>query len=112
MNAHGGSRPGSGRKPKVDEEKIRGLAVSAIEKKHGDLETGFVKLLESNEPSLIKFVWEHAVGKPREKLDVDNTFSGGPAVILQMPSGTNIDLPDNTEEPDNLEDEGSSTIQE
>lgn len=112
MSTHGGYRPGSGRKPKADEEKIRGLAVSAIEKKHGDLETGFMRLLESNEPSLIKFVWEHAVGKPREKIDLDNNMTGGPAVILQMPAGTNISLPDNTEEPDNLEDEGSSTIQE
>lgn len=112
--ALGGARPGAGRKPKVDEEKVRGLAVSAIEKKHGNLENGFIKLLESGEASLIKFVWEHAVGKPREKVDMD--FDGkmtGPAVILQMPAGTNINLPDNTEEPDNLEDdEGSSTIQE
>jgi hypothetical protein len=110
--ALGGARPGAGRKPKVDEEKIRGLAVSAIEKKHGDLETGFMKLLESNEPSLIKFVWEHAVGKPRDKMDVDTSLVGGPAVIIQMPAGTNIDLPDNTEEPDNLEDEGSPIVQE
>jgi DNA-binding XRE family transcriptional regulator len=36
----------------------------------------------------------------------------GPAVILQMPAGTNISLPDNTEEPDNMEDEGSPSIQE
>lgn len=36
----------------------------------------------------------------------------GPAVIIQMPAGTSINLPDNTEEPDNLEDEGSSIIQE
>jgi hypothetical protein len=108
----GGARPGAGRKPKADEEKIRGLAVSAIEKKHGTLEDGFLKLLESGEASLIKFVWEHAVGKPREKVDMDTRFTGGPAVILQMPAGTNINLPDNTEEPDNLDDEGSPSIQE
>lgn len=110
--ALGGARPGAGRKPKADEEKVRGLAVSAIEKKHGTLEAGFLALLDTQEPALVKFVWEHAVGKPREKHDVDNAFTGGPAVIIQMPIGTNISLPDNTEEPDNLEDEGSSTIQE
>jgi hypothetical protein len=45
-------------------------------------------------------------------VDVDNNFTGGPAVILQMPAGTSISLPDNTEEPDTLEDEGSPTVQE
>lgn len=111
--ALGGARPGAGRKPKADEEKIRGLAVAAIEKRHGSLEEGFGKLLETGEPSLIKFVWEHAVGKPREKVDMDvDGRLTGPAVILQMPAGTNINLPDNTEEPDNTEDEGSTAIQE
>ena len=113
MSTHGGARPGSGRKPKADEEKIRNLAISAIEKKHGTLEDGFLALLETKEPSLMKFVWEHAVGKPREKIDLNNSFTGGPAVILQMPAGTNISLPDNTEEPDTTEDdEGSPAVQE
>lgn len=71
MAGTGGARPGAGRKPKADEEKVKALAVSAIEKKFGTLEDGFKALLESQEPSLIKFVWEHAVGKPREKMDVD-----------------------------------------
>lgn len=110
--ALGGARPGAGRKPKADEEKIRGLAVSAIEKRFGSIENGFDHLLQTGEASLIKFVWEHAVGKPREKMDIDSPNGFGPAVILQMPAGTNIDLPDNTEEPDNLEDEGSTSVQE
>jgi phage tail protein X len=29
-----------------------------------------------------------------------------------MPAGTSISLPDNTEEPDTLDDEGSPTVQE
>lgn len=103
MNSHGGARPGSGRKPKADEEKVRNLAIAAIEKTHGGLEQGFVKLLQSGEASLIKFVWEHAVGKPREKmdLDLDNPFNG-PAIVINAPGGIDINLPNNTEEPDNL----------
>lgn len=114
MNGHGGKREGSGRKPKADEEKVRNLAIAAIEEKHGTLQAGFVKLLESGEASLIKFVWEHAVGKPREKmdLDLDNPF-GGPAIIIQAPDGVSINLPDNTEEADNLPEDasGDTTIQ-
>lgn len=115
MSARGGYRPGSGRKPKADEEKIRGLAVSAIEKKHGSIEEGFLKLLETGEPSLVKFVWEHAVGKPRDKVDVDNPNGyNGPAVIISAPNGLKIDFPDNTEEPDQSEEDasGNTTIQE
>jgi hypothetical protein len=109
MNGHGGKREGSGRKPKADEEKVRNLAVSAIEKTHGSLEEGFTNLLKSGEASLIKFVWEHAVGKPREKMDVDldNQYSG-PAVVIQAPNGVTINLPDNTEEAENLPEDGSA----
>jgi hypothetical protein len=108
MSTHGGSRPGSGRKPKADEEKIRFLAVSAIEKTHGSLEEGFTTLLKSGEASLIKFVWEHAVGKPRERmdLDLDNPYTG-PAIIIQAPNGVSINLPDNTEEADTQPEDGS-----
>lgn len=108
MGTHGGVRPGSGRKPKADEEKVRNLAVSAIEKTHGSLEEGFTKLLLSGEASLIKFVWEHAVGKPREKMDLDlENPLNGPVVIINAPSGIDVNLPSNTEEADNIpEDDG------
>lgn len=107
MNTHGGARPGSGRKSKADEEKVRNLAIAAIEEKHDSLQKGFVKLLESGEASLIKFVWEHAVGKPREKmdLDLDNPFYG-PSVVINAPGGVDVNLPDNTEEPDSLPEDG------
>ena len=112
--SHGGARPGAGRKPKVDEEKIRGLAVAAIEKKYGGIQQGFEKLLESNEPSLIKFAWEHAVGKPRDKMDIDLDSPLGPSVIINTPAGIDINLPDNTEESDQLEEdaEGSTPVRE
>jgi hypothetical protein len=106
-------RPGPGRPRKADEERVRDLSLKAIISHYGSEEAGFKSLLESKEPSLVKFVFEHAYGKPRDKvdLDLDGKFTG-PAVILQMPAGTTIALPDNTEEPDNLEDEGSPSIQE
>ncbi len=107
--SHGGKREGAGRKPKADEEKVRNLAIAAIETTHGSLENGFAKLLQSGEASLIKFVWEHAVGKPRERMDIDveGNGVGGPAVIIQAPGGIEVNLPVNTEEPDNLEEDGT-----
>jgi hypothetical protein len=92
----GGSRPGAGRPTKADEERVRTLATSAIEEHYGSMEAGFQKLLATEEPALVKFVWEHAVGKPREKMDVDFP-GGGPTVILQMPEGVNISFPSNTD---------------
>lgn len=70
-NGHGGARHGAGRKSKADEEKVKQQSLAAITELYGSIEKGFEKLLTSNEPSLIKFVWEHAVGKPREKMDID-----------------------------------------
>jgi hypothetical protein len=67
--ANGGKRPGAGRKPKVDEDKVRGLAIKAIEARHGSVENGLSSLIDSGEPSLIKFVYEHAIGKPKEKVE-------------------------------------------
>lgn len=72
MKQRGGSRPGSGRPTKVDEERVRTLAVSAIEKKHGSLDAGFLALLKTEEPVLVKFVWEHAVGKPKDNINLTN----------------------------------------
>ena len=82
MSTRGGARQGSGRKAKVDELKIVNQAVEAIIAKHGDLQSGFVSLLESQEPSLIKFVWEHAVGKPKEKIEHSGRVDKGVIFIL------------------------------
>jgi hypothetical protein len=64
-----GEHRGQGRKPKADEEKVRFLATAAITKKYGSEEQGFQALLDSQEPTLIKFVYEHAYGKPKERLE-------------------------------------------
>jgi hypothetical protein len=113
--ARGGKRPGAGRPGKADEERVRDLSLAAIKAHYGSEEAGFKSLLESKEAVLVKFVFEHAYGKPRDKVDMDlgGKFQG-PAVVIQMPEGTKIELPENTEEPD-IDDEdsiGSTLIQE
>jgi len=62
--------PGAGRKSKAEELKVANQAVSAITQKYGSPEAGFKALLESGEASLIKWVFEHAFGKPQDKVDV------------------------------------------
>lgn len=71
----GGARPGGGRPTKADEEKVKNQSIEAITKLYGSVEKGMQKLLTSGEPSLIKFVWEHAVGKPRDKMDIQGDFT-------------------------------------
>ncbi len=73
MGKNGGARPGAGRKPKADEDKVRTLAEDAIKKKYGSLQAGFAALLDSGSDMLVKFAYEHAFGKPKEKIE----HSGG-----------------------------------
>lgn len=95
----GGARPGAGRPTKADEERVRDLSVKAIIAQYGSEEKGFKWLLESKEPVLVKFVFEHAYGKPRDKVDLDIPGSIlGPAIVIQAPGGVELNLPDNTEE--------------
>jgi len=66
----GGSRPGSGRKSIAEEFKTSDLARTAIIQKYGSLEEGLKKLLDTGEQALIKFVFEHALGKTTDHMDV------------------------------------------
>jgi hypothetical protein len=66
--AKGGARPGAGRKRVHDEIAARDIAIKAIITVYGSLEEGMQKLLLSTEPSLMKFVFEHALGKPADKV--------------------------------------------
>jgi len=61
----------SGRKTRLEELTVTRLAGEAITEYYGSMKEGFMKLLKSEDTALIKFVWEHAAGKPREKVDVD-----------------------------------------
>lgn len=69
-NGHGGKRPNSGRKSISEEMKTRQIAQDAIKAKHGSIKDGMIALLETGEPTLVKFVWEHAQGKPTDKIDL------------------------------------------
>ncbi len=77
MNQNGGKRAGAGRKPKIEELKIVNTAIEAITEKHGSLKAGFQWLLETGEASLIKFVYEHAAGKPTEKVNLNHSAEKG-----------------------------------
>lgn len=70
--AKGGARPGAGRKSIRDELRVQNLAIKTLTGKYGSEEKAFEALLDSKESSLIKFVYEHAYGKPKEKLQVEN----------------------------------------
>lgn len=77
MAGKGGARPGAGRPPKADEQRVRDLSVAAIIKVYGSEEEGFEALLNSKESVLIKFVFEHAYGKPKEHHELTGA-DGGP----------------------------------
>ena len=82
----GGKRIGAGRKPVHDEMKARDLCQTAIINKFGTLEAGLQFLLESEEPTLMKFVFEHAIGKPTDKIEnVNEKF----VLIERDPDPTN-----------------------
>lgn len=87
-NGHGGKRPNSGRHTKADEENSRKLAIAAIESRHGSLEAGLIFLLSTEEPSLVKFVYEHAIGKPREKMDLNSDQPLLPTFIFNFDGAT------------------------
>lgn len=79
----GGPRPGAGRKPLVDEMRIQKMAVSAVEKIYGSVEAGLESLLLSNSDTLRRFAWEHAVGRPREKVELSTDPENPPQIIIQ-----------------------------
>ena len=85
MGMRGGARPGAGRKPKAEEEKIVAVAMNAVIKKYGSLEEGFIALLNSGEPSLIRFVFEHVAGKPRERISMEVDGEINAVQMIRLP---------------------------
>lgn len=71
----GGARQGAGRKPIAIEEKVQELCQNAIIAKYGSLEAGITALLESKSDRLKMFAFEHALGKPTEKVDLGGGLS-------------------------------------
>ena len=80
MAKHGGARANAGRKSIVEELGSRELSVSAIVDFYGGVKEGMVALLATGNPLLIKFVFEHAFGKPVDNVNlsgaVDVTVTG------------------------------------
>jgi hypothetical protein len=79
--AKGGARVGAGRKSVHDEIHARDLAINAIVITFGSLENGLMNLLKSEEPTLIKFVYEHAIGKPKDTLDIEARLNSKNEVV-------------------------------
>lgn len=75
----------SGRKPVHDEIRARDICIEAIESNFGSLLEGLQALLNSGEPSLIRFVYEHALGKPKERIESDVTSMIEQIQIIQLP---------------------------
>lgn len=84
--------PGGGRPKKADEQRVRDLSVKAIVAHYGSEEAGFKSLLESKEPVLIKFVFEHAYGKPTEKHELDGAILLNSAPVTKLPDGTILEI--------------------
>lgn len=82
----GGKRPNSGRKSIAEELGTRDLARKAIIEKWGSLEAGLQALLDMEEQALTKFVFEHAIGKPQDHVDLTsngNTVGQAQEVIIK-----------------------------
>ena len=68
-----------------EEEKVISTAIQAITERYGSLKDGFIALLSSKQPPLIRFVFEHAVGKPKEQLDIDTVKRIEHIQVIQLP---------------------------
>lgn len=69
--ARGGARPGAGRRTLAQHLKTADLAQKALISRYGSLEKALVALLNMNEAVLTRFVFEHAMGKPTDNIEVD-----------------------------------------
>lgn len=70
----GGARPGAGRKPKAEEERIKNLSLASIVKAFGSEAEGWDHLAKQAIESLphMKMLWEYTYGKPKETVDLPN----------------------------------------
>lgn len=70
--AQGGVRKGAGRPRANDEIMARDMCRAALIRKYGSWEKAMDDLVASKDPILRRFVFEHAIGKPQEKVEVTN----------------------------------------
>lgn len=83
MAGKGGKRPGAGRPTIAKELATADLARKALTDKYGSLDAAILALIESKEPALIKFVFEHAFGKSPDKIE----HTGDAGLILTIVRG-------------------------
>lgn len=83
MANKGGARPGAGRPTIAKELATADLARKALIKKFGGLNEAIIHLLETGEPILKKFVYEHAFGKSPDKIE----HSGNAGIKLHIVRG-------------------------
>jgi len=74
-----------GRKSKEYEINVQNIALKAIEEYYGSIQAGFIQLLGSDEPALIKFCWEHGVGKPTDMIQMNVEQDIKTIEIIQLP---------------------------
>ena len=80
----GGKRENSGRKGKADALKTAKIAMDALMSKYGSKVLALKALIDTGEPSLIKFVYQHAFGRPTEKHDVElKTNKGADSIFIE-----------------------------
>ena len=74
-----------GRKSKEYEINVQNIALKAIEEYYGSIQAGFIQLLGSDEPALIKFCWEHGVGKPTDMIQMNVEQEVKTFEVIQLP---------------------------
>jgi hypothetical protein len=72
-----------GRKSAAEEWNTRNLCQQAIESKYGSLSEGCEALLKTGEPVLMRWVFEHALGKPVDKVQLNGETDNKLEVIVR-----------------------------
>lgn len=73
MAGRGGYVPGSGRKRKAEEEHIRRLGITAIERIYGSIQAYYDFIANESKTSFphLKLLQEYVYGKPKEVIIID-----------------------------------------
>lgn len=71
----GGKRKGAGRKPKAEEDKIRGLCLAAMEEVYGSEEGAWLYIARKSQDSFphLRLMMEYMYGKPKERQEISLT---------------------------------------
>ena len=80
----GGKREGAGRKSLTDEAEVRDAARNAIIGKYGSIKDGLLNILQSDSDTLKKFVWEHAIGKAPDKVQLSTDPDQVPIININV----------------------------